>query len=377
MQKNIVLRNGHVIDPADKTDAVVDVFIKDGKITTSSEIGKIDMELDATGKYVFPGLIDYHAHVFANSTEIGIFPDSSLLCQGVTSVVDAGSAGISNIRTFIGDIIDRSFMNVEAYINLCPSGMPTMKFHEDFNPRHWDMEQLKQTLAKHPRLLHGLKIRISRPIFGGLPFQVFGQAEALARELDTRLCVHATDPPETMDKVASVLRKGDVLAHCFHGTGNSILDTDGTVLESVKAAQKRGVIMDAANGGNHWTFAIAERALADGFVPDIISTDLTVKTFFKDPVFGLPYIMSKYLMLGLPLADIVQRCTANPGRLMKSENGLGTLAPGSQADVAVFELAKHAVVFSDTRGEERRGSQLLLPMLTICKGEVVYRNMLF
>lgn len=377
MQRNIVVRNGHVIDPANQIDGIRDVYISNGRIVAESDMQNIDLEFNADGKYVFPGLIDYHAHVFPNSTEIGIDPDSTLLCQGVTSVVDPGSAGVSNIETFIKDVANRAIMRVEAYINLCPSGMPTMKFHEDFNPKHWDKEKLRQALAKYPDLLQGLKIRISKPIMGDLPFSVFEQAEALAKELDTRLCVHVTNPQKNMAEAVSVLQKGDILAHCYHGTGYSILDENGNVLDAVKEAQKRGVIMDAANGGNHWNFEVAEKALANGFLPDIISTDLTSKTIFKDPVFGLPYIMSKYLMLGMSISDIVKRCTENPGNLMNGKEKPGTLSKGALADVAVFSLEDHVVTFSDTSGAKRTGNKLFRPVLTLCKGEIVYRDMTF
>lgn len=377
MQRTIVIRNGHVIDPANKIDTIADVYVSNGRIVTEADAKSIDLEFDAAGKYVFPGLIDYHAHVFPNSTEIGIDSDSNLLCQGVTGVVDPGSAGISNIKTFIADVISRSAMRVQAYINLCPSGMPTMKFHEDFNPKHWDKERIGQALKAYPDILQGLKIRISKPIMGDLPFSVFEQAAALARELDTRLCVHVTNPQRNMEEVASVLREGDVLAHCFHGTGYSIIDENGKVLDAVRKAQERGVVMDAANGGNHWNFEVAEKALADGFMPDIISTDLTSKTIFKDPVFGLPYIMSKYLMLGMSISDIVKRCTENPGKLMKGTEKMGTLSAGSLADVAVFSLEDKTVTFSDTSGAKRQGANVFVPQLTLCKGEVAYRNPLF
>jgi len=377
MQRNIVIRNGHVIDPANQIDGIRDVYVSNGRIVSEADMPSIDLEFDATGKYVFPGLIDYHAHVFPNSTEIGIDPDSNLLCQGVTTVVDPGSAGISTIKTFIEDVINRSIMTVQGYINLCPCGMPTMKFHEDFNPKHWDKEKIGQALKTYPDILQGLKIRISKPIMGDLPFSVFEQAAALAKELDTRLCVHVTNPQRNMAEVASVLREGDVLAHCYHGTGYSIIGEDGKVMNAVKKAQERGVIMDAANGGNHWNFAVAEKAMADGFLPDIISTDLTSKTIFKDPVFGLPYIMSKYLMLGMSISDIVKRCTENPGKLMNGKEKPGTLSKGALADVAVFSLEDHAVTFSDTSGAKRTGNKLFRPLLTLCKGEVVYRDMMF
>lgn len=376
MQQTIVIKNGHVIDPLNGTDEIKSICISEGRFVDESEIKSTDILFEAGGKFVFPGLIDYHAHVFPKSTEIGIDADRNLLNQGVTSVVDPGSAGVSNIQTFIENVINRSAMDIQAYINLCPSGLATMKFHEDFDPKFWDIKKLAYFLQEYPQYLLGLKIRMSQSIFGHLGFEVFEKAIALAEQLHTRLCVHTTDPVgDDMGKVAENLRPGDILAHCYHGTGSTILGRDGHVLPEVREAQARGVVMDAANGGNHWSFATAEAAMADGFYPDVISTDLTCKTLYQDPVFSLPYIMSKYLLLGMPLYDIVKAVTMNPASLM--HNKTGSLTKGEKADVAIFALEEKKMTFSDTKKQQRTGERVFVPMLTICKGEVVYRNILF
>ena len=143
----------------------------------------------------------------------------------------------------------------------------------------------------------------------------------------------------------------------------------------MREAQQRGVIMDAANGRNHWTFSVAEPALQQKFIPDIISTDITTKTLFKDPVFGLPYVMSKYLSLGLPLAVVVARCTAIPAKLLGLEGAIGTLAPGAWGDVSVFRMEDKNLVFSDTQGKTRPGTQLLVPQLTILNGQILFRRL--
>lgn len=377
MQRNIIIKNGHVVDPANRVNQRQDIYISRGRIVNAGAFAQPDLVLDASDAYVFPGLIDYHAHVFPNSTEIGIDPDSSLLCQGVTTVVDAGSAGVSNIRSFIHDVIERSQLHIESYINLCPSGLPTMKFHEDFDPKHWEAEKLRQLLAEYPDKLLGLKIRISKPIMGSLPASVFSEAKALAVRLHTRLCVHVTDPYIPMEQIATILGPGDILAHCFQGTGATIIGSDGKVLPEIREAQKRGVIMDAANGGNHWCYSVAEAALKQGFFPDLISTDLTCKTLFKDPVWGLPYLMSKYLSLGLSIEEIVSRCTIAPARLLHSQEQLGTLSIGAPADVAIFKLTGHRLMMSDTAGERRCVEKLFVPQLTLRRGELVYRSLLF
>ena len=378
MQRNIVITGGHVIDPANGVDEIRDVHIEAGKIVDRTEA---ELTIDASGKYVFPGLIDYHAHVFPGSTEIGIDADASMLHQGVTGVVDPGSAGVANMETFIRDAARRSTMNVRAYINLCPAGLATMRYHEDYNPKFWDAPRLARFLEAYPDILLGLKIRISRGILGEPGFGVVERAVELAESLHTRLCVHTTDPVGGMAAVASILRRGDILAHCYHGTGSSIIGENGRVLPEVRAARERGVIMDAANGGNHWSFETARAALADGFPPDIISTDLTCKTLYRDPVFSLPYVMSKYLLLGMELAEIVRAATVAPARAMRRpdapDNGMGTLSFGATADVAVFALAERETRFTDTQKRVATGRQMLVPLMTIRAGEIAYINMLF
>ncbi len=376
MRINILIKNGHVIDPANKVDEIKNVVISNGFIVEENSI-QPDIILDAKGKYIFPGLIDYHAHIAVKSTELGIDADTSMLNQGVVSAVDAGSCGISSFEDFVENIVNRSKMNIQAFINLCPAGLATMKYHEDYNPKYWDEKQLRYFFTKYSDLLLGVKIRISKPILGDYGFRIFEKAVEFASKLNTRLCVHTTDPVGGMAKVAKLLRKGDILAHCFHGTGSSIIGENGKVLPEIIEAQKRGVIMDAANGSNHWSFITTDAAIKSGFYPDVISTDLSCKTLYKDPVFSLPYIMSKYLMLGMPLTKIIKAVTITPASLMNSNNGLGTLSVGAEGNVSVFALENKDIVFSDTQKRTRMGHQVLVPQLTVCQGKIVYRNITF
>lgn len=376
MKKKILIKNGIVIDPLLELQEKRDLYIQNGKIVEQKDLSGVDILVDAEGAYVFPGLIDYHSHIFYDNTEIGIEPDLHMLPQGVTLTVDAGSAGVANIQSLLDNVICRSKMRVKAFVNVCPSGLATMKFHENVDPKYWNKELLQEVLEKNKDTVLGLKVRISKDIVGDLGLDVLKLAVQLAESLQTRLVVHVTDPPENMGVIVDCLRSGDVLAHCYHGTGHTILDENKKVLEKVVAAQKRGVVIDAANGGNHWSFAVAEKALQQGFLPDIISTDITTKTVFKDPVFALPYIMSKYLMLGMDLMDVVARCTSIPAKVLGLESKLGSLQNGFEADAVVFKLVDKEISFTDTQGQNRIGKQVLVPQLTVCQGEIVYRSIL-
>ena len=374
MQRDLVLQNGHVIDPLNQTNGRKDIYVKDGKIVADAGALVSPLYIDASDMIVTPGLIDFHAHVFPKVTEIGLEPDLYFIPQGVTTIVDPGSAGVSNVASFMDLVVNRSQAKIFALLNVCPTGLGTMKFHEDVNPKYWDEQAIRNAFAKWPEVLKGLKIRFSKGIVGETGIGYLAEAGKLARKLNTTLAVHTTDAPIHQDEVAAVLQKDDVFVHCFQGTGNTILDENNKVYEGIVNAQARGVLMDASNGGNHWSFRVAEQAIKEGFLPDVISTDLTVKTIFKDPVFSLPYILSKYLMLGLSLETLINTCTVAPATWLGQAEELGSLSVGTTADISLFKLEDKEIVFSDTQGEKRVGKQLLTPQMTIIDGEILYRN---
>ncbi|MEN6383786.1 MAG: metallo-dependent hydrolase [Phycisphaerales bacterium] len=375
MKVDIIIRNGCIIDPYSKKKEVGDICIKSGMIVPVPKEAEAEFAFDATGMFVMPGLIDYHTHIFSAGTEIGIPADLSMIPQGVTTVVDAGSAGVANANAFLRSDINGSRLRIKAFLNVSAAGLATARYHENINPKYWDKIRLEEILQQHWDVFVGLKIRISKAIADGLGLNVLEAAVGLADDLNTRLAVHSTDPLAPMEEVVRLLRKGDILVHCFHGTGSTILDENGQVLDAVREAQERGVVMDAANGRNHWAFSVAESALQQGFIPDIISTDITIKTLYKEPVFGLPYVISKYISLGLPLEKIVACCTTAPAELLGLEGTIGTLAPGAYGDVSVFRLENKNLTFSDTKGEIRNGSCVLIPQLTVLNGQVLFRSL--
>jgi predicted amidohydrolase len=337
-----------------------------------------DLVIDASGCLVMPGLIDFHAHMYAGGTEIGVVPDSAFLPQGVTTAVDAGSAGISGYEGFVHSIVARSRVRILSYINVSPSGIPTTRYHEEVNPKYYDLAATKRFLQKNKGQLLGLKIRQSRDIVGELGLEPLRATLKMAESLGCPVVVHTTDPPSSMEDIAALLRRKDVFCHVFHGKGNTIIGPDGKVLPGIREARKRGVIFDAANGRSHFTFKTSRAALADGFPPDVISTDATANTIYEGGyVFGLPFLISKYLYLGMALPEVVAACTATPARLVGLEGKIGTLAPGAVADVAIFRLGQKKVTFVDQQGQKETGDRLLIPQLTLRDGRVAYRQIDF
>ena len=379
MKYDLIIKGGTVIDPSLNLSSVCDIAIADNKIAAISDTIKADATstINAEGLVVTPGLIDFHTHLFYGGTDIGVMPDMAFLPLGVTTAVDTGSAGSANYSVFSSSIIANSIVRVKSYLNVCPAGLSTTKYHENVSPKYYDKKKMAAIIDKYSHEILGLKIRASKELVEDEGLEPLKKTIELAAEFGLPVAVHTTNPPEDAAEIAKLLRAGDIYVHMYQGTGSHIVGSDGKVKQAMKDAKERGVIFDASNGGNHWVFAVARAALADNFYPDIISTDITTKTLYKPPVYGLPYIMSKYLNMGMSLDSVVAACTCKPAQLMHMENKIGTLKPGAYADVALFKVAQRPTKFTDTKGEVVIGEQLLVPQATIKDGQLVYKSIEF
>ena len=378
MYGKLLIFGGIIVDPASNVNASGDVWIDGDKISdvNSEQNSEAVTSIDVTGCYVFPGLIDYHAHLFYGGTAIGVSPDLALLPQGVTTAVDQGSAGVSNFERFMDSVVSRQTTRIFGYLHVNPTGLASLPHStEDVDPAHYDLQQSRNLFEQYAGQLLGLKIRSSREIVKELGLQPLRQTIHLAEQLGCRVVVHTTNPPTSVGELADLLRAGDVYTHMYQGKGSSIIADDGKLAASIRQARERGVIFDTADGRAHYALGVAAAALADGFMPDIISTDLTLGNVYDPSVFGLPFIMSKYLALGISLAEVVGACTAAPAKLLGMEGKLGTLTPGAYADVSVFRLVKKRAQFTDFTGRTLVCEQLLVPQLTVSHGKVVYRSL--
>jgi dihydroorotase len=376
MAADLLIRNGTIIDPARKVHTLGDVAIAGGRIVAADGTGA-RTEIDASGCLVVPGLIDNHAHVFATATDAGVRADLNCLPQGVTTVVDAGSAGPSNYRIFAATVPPFNDMRVFSLVNVSDTGIVAHHYPENVDPKFYDADALRRLFTRYPGQLIGLKVRVGAEIVGGLGLKPLQATIEIAAGIGCQVVVHVTNAPCGMDKIAELLRPGDVFCHCFHGTGPTIVGDDGHVLAGVRAARARGVIFDACNGRYNFAFPPAKAAIADGFPPDIISTDLTGLTAYTNYAFGLTYTMSKYLDLGLGLDQVIAAATAAPARQIGKAGVLGTLAAGALADVAVLKLVNKPVRYRDAKGEEMVGNNLLVPQMTVLDGRIAYRQIDF
>jgi dihydroorotase len=373
---DLLLRGGHVIDPKNGVDAVRDVAIAGGKVAAVApriEPADAFKTIDVSGLYVTPGLIDIHVHVFAGTGEKGsyagdnsVYPDGFTLRAGVTTVADAGCAGWRNFEEFKTRVIDRAKTRVLAFLNIVGNGMRGGPWEQDLA----DMAAVPAGVMaqKYPGVIVGIKTaHYAGPEW--TPVEHAVEAGTVAN-IPVMVDFGANKPERPLaDLVTKKLRPGDIYTHMYSGLRGE-LDPSGRVNPGLFEGRKRGVIFDVGHGGGSFAWRIAAPAVKEGFVPDSISTDLHVGSMnagMKD----MPNVMSKFLALGQPLAEIVRWSTWNPAREIKQE-GLGHLSVGAGADVAVLRLEEGRFGFVDSFGARLRGTQKLVCELTLRDGKVVY-----
>ena len=373
---DLLLRGGHLIDPKNGVDAVRDVAVAGGKIAAVApriEPADAFKTIDVSGLYVTPGLIDIHVHVFAGTGEKGsyagdnsVYPDGFTLRAGVTTVADAGCAGWRNFEEFKTRIIDRAKTRVLAFLNIVGNGMRGGPWEQDLT----DMAAVPAGVMalKYPGLIVGIKTaHYAGPEW--TPVEHAVEAGTIAN-IPVMVDFGASKPERPVaELVTKKLRPGDIYTHVYSGLRGE-LDPSGRVNPGLFEGRKRGVIFDVGHGGGSFAWRIAVPAVKEGFVPDSISTDLHIGSMnagMKD----MTNVMSKFLALGQPLAEVVRWSTWNPAREIKQE-GLGHLSVGAGADVAVLRLEEGRFGFVDSFGARQRGTQKLSCELTLRDGKVVY-----
>ena len=366
---DLLIRGGRVMDPGRRVDGMLDLAMRGGRIVAVRKgipVSSADEVMDVSGKLVVPGLIDDHVH--ARDAEL---PPSEFLSTGVTTMVDAGSRGADNIDQLVG-IAQGAANRMRIMLNIGRLGNnPGGKGEFLEGVEQADVEKAKAAVAKHRQWIVGMKARLSRGIAAGNDMVVLMRAIEVADFTGLPLMLHIGDTASPLPSILALLRPGDIITHMYAPTPNTILDAKGRVLPEVRAARKRGIRFDFSNGLNeHWSWDVAEKALVQGFPPDTIATDLTVAGR-KEQVLDLPNVMSKMLLLGMPLKDVLACVTVNASRAFKELNPYGSLAVGAAADVTILELGSSGYEFVDNYRNKRSGAQRLLTRGVIMGGRRV------
>lgn len=364
---DLVIKGGHVIDPASGVNAVRDVAIAGGKITAVA--ARIDagaaQTVDAAGKYVIPGMIDLHSH--AGGTKGG---PAMNIADGVTGYVDAGTQGADKIDAVIAEVKagpqrGRILINI-ARTGLLPGG-------ELMDIANADVALARDAIAKHRDVIIGVKARLSKSVAGANDVEGLRRAEEAASSFGLPVMIHMGQSVSPLPQLLALLKKNDVVTHLFAPPPEAIIDDAGKLLPAVVEARKRGVWFDMGHGrGGHFRWDIAEKVLAAGFLPDTLSTDWTPEgrpTQFVD----FPTVMSKLMHLGMTLEQVVACATSNAARVFDAFHDKGSLKAGADADVAILELKVGEFEFLDNYGGKRTGKQRLFPSATVLAGKLVSR----
>lgn len=369
--------NGMVYEPDEKTFRSGDVYVEDGLIAEKDPEGEYQ-KINAGGCMVMPGLIDFHVHYFEGGTENSVNPDSSAFPKGVATAIDGGSSGAANYEQFYRDVICKSKVRIKTYLNISSPGQITEQYPENLDARYFDEEKIRHLFQRYPQNLLGLKIRLSK---GVAPREKADAVKSLERTLEIaeglgcNVVVHLTNPAFEIEEIAYMLRPGDVMCHIFQNIGHSILDAKGKVRREIWRARERGILMDACNGKSNFNLDVAKRAVAQGFLPDIISSDDNQVTSYVQPMVSLPRVLSKYLAMGMKIEDILNAAILAPARLMGCEGELATMRAGSIADIGIFKMKEKEVVYYDyTEENQLIGNRILVPQMLIKDGRVVYRQ---
>lgn len=360
----VLVAGGRVIDPANGHDGLADVFIRDGRVAAvGADLPREDgaTVIDARGAIVTPGLIDLHTHVYWGGTSLGVDPVMVAKRSACTTLVDAGSAGAGNLPGFRAHLVDPCPVRILAFLNVSFAGIfgfsKNVMVGECSNMALIHAGEALAAARSEPELIRGLKVRVGRHAGGDSGIAPLDIAIEVAEELDLPVMAHIDNPPPSRRDVLSRLRPGDVLTHCFRAFPNSAVDRDLKVRDEIRAARDRGILMDIGHGMGAFAFYVGEAALADGFMPDVISSDVHCLSV-DGPAFDLLTTMSKFLMLGMPLPEIVRSVTVTPADVMRRPD-LGRFSQGAVGDVAILGEEEGSFEFVDVLGTRRQSDRRL------------------
>ena len=326
--------------------------------------------IEGGGAYVCPGWTDLHAHVWWGGTDISIHVADCGAARGVTTIVDAGSAGEANFAGFREFIIGRARERVRAFLNIGSIGLVACnRVSELTDMRSIDIDRTLACVEANRDVIVGIKVRASHLILGSWGITPVKIAKKVAKILKLPLMVHVGEPPPLYDEVLEILGPGDIVTHCFNGkAGGSILEDEDLFQLAARCASD-GIRLDVGHGGASFSFRVAEAAIARGLLPFSISTDLHARSL-DGPVWDMATTMSKLLALGMTLEEVVHAVTAAPRSVIGLPSD-GLLAPGCPAELTVFDLIDADLPIRDSMGHAARLPRLFEPRFAIMGATVV------
>ncbi|MCH8351632.1 MAG: amidohydrolase/deacetylase family metallohydrolase [Chloroflexi bacterium] len=372
---DLLIKGGTVIDPSQSLNGPNDLAVQDGLIAriapgiASEEATRV---VDVRGKMVVPGLIDLHTHVYDGVNGNGVEADLGGVRSGVTTMVDAGSAGCDTFGGFPRHIIPDNATEIICFLHICRTGLATTP--DIFSPSSIDLDKTIQVASENRHIIAGIKARMVSPALEIMGMEMPRLAKRAATEAGIKLMVHIGDTekrydPNVIRQLLPILEQGDIVTHLFTANPGGVLDGEGKVVPEAMEAKDRGVWLDTAHGRMNFSFDVGERVVDQGLVPHCISTDLTLPGRART-VHSMTEMMTRFLTMGFTLEQVITMSTLNPAMAVGVDDRLGTLAVGRQADISVLDMEEGDWVLYDVVGGTRRTDKAVVPVLTVKKGEV-------
>ena len=372
---DLLLKGGTVVDPSAGLDGVHDIAVEHGQIARIAPdipAAEAARTIAVAGKVVTPGLIDLHAHVFEGVNRTGVNPDLGGVYAGVTTIVDAGSAGAATFGAFPRHILPHCHTEIIPFLHICQTGLATMP--DIIAESSINLTDTLKVLDQHKGLIAGIKARMVSPALEIMGMEMPKLARRAARESGTRLMVHIGDTekrydPTVIRKLLPLLEQGDILTHYFTANPGGVLDANGKLVPEAREASDRGVWFDTAHGRMNFSFDVGRRIIEQGLLPHCISTDLTVPGRIMT-VHSMTEMMTRFLGLGFSLPQVVTMSTANPAKAIGADQRLGSLLVGRQADISVLEVRDGEWEVYDVLGAGLRVNRAVVPFATVKRGQV-------
>jgi dihydroorotase len=365
MSYDLILRGARLIDASQKIDAVRDVAFAQGKVARIGAGLQADAATEVcnlSGAILTPGLIDLHTHVYWGGTALGIDAEDFCRRSGVTTAIDTGSAGPGNFLGFRKHVIERSEIRILAFLHVSFAGIyafsPRVMVGESEDLRLMAPIDAVEVASTNRDIIVGIKVRVGARASGRSGTAPLDIALQVAEEVGMPLMAHIDEPPPSYEEVLARLRPGDILTHAFRPYPNSPATMQGTVKQAVREARRRGVLFDIGHGKGSFAFKTARAMLANGFCPDTISSDVHALSI-NGPAFDQVTTMSKFLCLGMPLADVIAASSVNAALALKRPE-LGSLRPGSVGDATVLSIKEGCFDYVDVVGEHLTGDRKIV-----------------
>jgi dihydroorotase len=374
MRFDLLIKGGQVVDPTIGPGRILDVAINRDRIAAVGRQIPVDSAfevIDATGQLVTPGLVDLHTHVYRGVGYYGVDADTIGATSGVTTWIDAGSAGALTLSGFREFVVDTAAVRIFSLLNISYLGLigPDYELvYLDF----CDPDICEHVTNRNRDLVVGVKVRIDAAAVGSNGIEPMKRARDAADRLELPLMTHIADGPPPVERVLELKKSGDILTHCSTGANMRIVDEDGRIRPAALAARERGVFMDIGHGSGAFSFSVAEILLEAGFKPDAISSDMH-QLSIRGPMYDLPTCLSKFRALGMDWDELIAAATSRPAAILGLERDVGSLQVGHYADVALFEVDNGDFRFYDSDMNQRIGRERLRNTLTIVGGRKLAR----